>query len=296
MKKVTGLSVGFALLLCGLFAFTLGNTHYSEDREIIIMRKIGHEILLYAGDSTSKVLPVKRINNNVFQLQFQSQFSFEPDTLVRVIHQSLTSGNLPLHYLVNVVDCATRDIVYGYEIFGNQQNDLIPCLGREQTVGCYTINITFVRNPLLALFSDNTFTVAGCIMAVLLIFIGITVAQRKKTPHPSEADHTEVFTIGKYTFKAEQQLLLLKHNQKNIVLTSKEANLLKVFACHPNQLLARDWLLKEIWENEGVFVGRSLDVFVSKLRQKLQDDPHVKIVNVHGKGYKLEINSHTTLG
>jgi DNA-binding winged helix-turn-helix (wHTH) protein len=258
------------------------------------MRKIGHEILLYAGDSTSKVLPVKRIKKDAFQLQFQSKFSFDPDTLVRVIHQSLASGNLPLHYLVNVVDCATRDIVYGYEIFGNRQNDLIPCLGREQTVGCYTIHITFVRNPLLALFSDNTFTVAGCIMAGLLIFIGIAVAQRKKTSHPSEGEHTEVFIIGKYTFKAKQQLLLWKHGHKNIALTSKEANLLKVFACHPNQLLSRDWLLKEIWENEGVFVGRSLDVFVSKLRQKLQDDPHVKIVNVHGKGYKLAINSHAT--
>ena len=74
-----------------------------------------------------------------------------------------------------------------------------------------------------------------------------------------------------------------------IPLTAKEAKLLYVFANAQLELIDRDQLMKEVWEDEGVIVGRSLDMFVSKLRKKLQADPRVSILNVHGKGYKLVI-------
>ncbi|RYG36157.1 MAG: winged helix family transcriptional regulator, partial [Chitinophagaceae bacterium] len=56
-----------------------------------------------------------------------------------------------------------------------------------------------------------------------------------------------------------------------------------------NETISRDTLQKEVWENEGVIVTRSLDVFVSKLRKKLEADENVKIINIHGKGYRLEV-------
>jgi DNA-binding response OmpR family regulator len=65
--------------------------------------------------------------------------------------------------------------------------------------------------------------------------------------------------------------------------------LLTLFAHNPNELLLRDRLLKEVWEDEGVITGRSLDMFVSKLRKKLHHDSAVNLVNVHGKGYRLEV-------
>ncbi|HNC32102.1 MAG TPA: winged helix-turn-helix domain-containing protein, partial [Cyclobacteriaceae bacterium] len=77
--------------------------------------------------------------------------------------------------------------------------------------------------------------------------------------------------------------------QETIELSRKETTLLKLFAENPNELLLRDRLLKEVWENEGVITGRSLDMFVSKLRKKLRHDPSVKLINVHGKGYRLEV-------
>ena len=72
-------------------------------------------------------------------------------------------------------------------------------------------------------------------------------------------------------------------------LTFREAKLLQFFAERPNQVLERDAILAAVWEDEGIIVGRSLDVFVSRLRKILQDDPSVKIANVHGVGYRFEV-------
>ena len=75
------------------------------------------------------------------------------------------------------------------------------------------------------------------------------------------------------------------------MLTTKESKILHILALQQNQIIDRDKLQKEVWENEGVIVGRSLDMFISKLRKKLEQDEQVKITNVHSRGYKLEVSS-----
>ena len=79
-------------------------------------------------------------------------------------------------------------------------------------------------------------------------------------------------------------------NGKTIGLTRTETRVLGIFALSPNEIIERSRLQKEIWEDEGVIVGRSLDMFISKLRKKLEPDPNIKIAVIRGKGYKLEIN------
>jgi DNA-binding winged helix-turn-helix (wHTH) protein len=81
----------------------------------------------------------------------------------------------------------------------------------------------------------------------------------------------------------------LRRKVSIIELSDEESRLLEIFATQQNQLIERDRLLKEVWEDDGVFTARSLDVFVSKLRKKLKGDPSIQITNVYGKGYKLEI-------
>ena len=93
--------------------------------------------------------------------------------------------------------------------------------------------------------------------------------------------------LGKMEFFQDKQIL--KFGNDNISLTTKENQVLQILASSPNETLSRERLQKEVWEDEGVLVGRSLDVFISKLRKKLELDPNLKIVNVHGKGYKLEV-------
>ena len=82
---------------------------------------------------------------------------------------------------------------------------------------------------------------------------------------------------------------LLRINDQPLELTFRESKLLNYFYTHQNQVLERERILEAVWEDEGVIVGRSLDVFVSRLRKKIKADPGLQIVNVHGVGYKLVV-------
>ena len=79
--------------------------------------------------------------------------------------------------------------------------------------------------------------------------------------------------------------------KKAINLTGTETRLRLIFALSLNETIARNRLQKEIWEDQGVIVGRSLDMFISKLRKKLECDHNINIVVIRGKGYKLEIST-----
>ncbi len=78
-------------------------------------------------------------------------------------------------------------------------------------------------------------------------------------------------------------------------LTNKEAKLLRLFCIHMNRVIERDIIQKAIWEDEGYFVGRSMDVFISRLRKIFRDEPSVNIHTIHGIGYKLEVAARDTI-
>jgi DNA-binding response OmpR family regulator len=103
----------------------------------------------------------------------------------------------------------------------------------------------------------------------------------------SQADKQSIYSFGSCIIDIDNQVL--KVGNEVFDLTQKEASLLKIFCDSPNKLIARDTIQKAIWEDDGYFVGRSMDVFISRLRKMLRADAQVKIVNVHGSGYKLDI-------
>jgi DNA-binding response OmpR family regulator len=96
------------------------------------------------------------------------------------------------------------------------------------------------------------------------------------------------FQIGSYTFDFTTQLI--QHNGKQQKLSTKEAELLQLLCLKQNAILTREEALKSIWQDDNYFNGRSMDVFLSKLRKYLKEDPKVEILNVHGKGYKLLVS------
>jgi DNA-binding response OmpR family regulator len=100
-------------------------------------------------------------------------------------------------------------------------------------------------------------------------------------------DSQTEFNIGKYKFDYQHQTLDMKGSQQK--LTTKEADLLKLLCLHANDILDRNFALKAIWNDDNYFNGRSMDVYIAKLRKYLKDDPGVEIINVHGKGFKLLI-------
>jgi len=94
------------------------------------------------------------------------------------------------------------------------------------------------------------------------------------------------FQVGKYQFDFDNQTLILGESKQ--IITTKEAEILRLLCQHKGQLLNRETTLRELWGESDYFNRRSMDVFISKLRKYLSGDPLVKITNVHGKGFVLE--------
>ena len=113
------------------------------------------------------------------------------------------------------------------------------------------------------------------------------VLRRSMKAMALENTQTE-FAIGKYRFNTETQLL--KGGTEDVKLTTKEGQLLRLLAINQNDILDRSFALKTIWHDDNYFNSRSMDVYITKLRKYLKQDPKVEIVNVHGKGFKLLVN------
>ncbi len=105
-------------------------------------------------------------------------------------------------------------------------------------------------------------------------------------PAIEAAEETSLYSMGCYTFDAANMLLILNDQQRT--LTRKETALLKILAKNKNKLVTREFILNEVWGTDDYFLGRSMDVFIAKLRKYLKDDPALSITNVHGAGFKLE--------
>ena len=97
----------------------------------------------------------------------------------------------------------------------------------------------------------------------------------------------EIFELGKYTFDTAN--MLLKSSTGDRTLTRKEAALLRLLCLHRNKLLTREEALLNVWGDDDYFIGRSMDVFITKLRKYLKEDENISILNVHGVGFKLEV-------
>ena len=276
--------VSFISVICVAFSMT-GSDGFNIARREVLLRKIGDALLLQSGDSKSRVLPVKKIAENEYQISFENAFTFQPDSLVNTTRRLLAKDPLASDYVVNVVNCANASVAYGFAISKNKKDDIVACIGRRQPIGCYMINIKF--KPAGIGTAKNGYFLGTLLLLAFIGFIFLkSVKPRKALPG---SQHTGMFTLGSMSFDAEARKLMT--NGKTIDLTRTETRVLRIFALSPNEAIERSRLQKEIWEDEGVIVGRSLDMFISELRKKLEFDPNVKIIVIRGKGYKLEISS-----
>eukprot|EP01133_Synstelium_polycarpum_P011645 gene11645-13603_t len=279
----------FALILlslisaiCVAFSRTDDNDFAIARREVLL-RRIGHELLLQSGDSTSRVLPVEEITKNEYRIRFENDLTFQPDSLVNTTRRLLARDPLALDYVVNILKCDNAGVAYGFAISNNKKDDIVACHGRVQPTACYMISIKF---------KPEGITTAGYLMGGLpfLAFVGFILFRSVKPRRVlNNGRLMNKFPLGSIMFDAQERQLFI--NKEITDLTGTEARLLRIFASSPNQTIERSRLQKEIWEDEGIVVGRSLDMFISKLRKKLEPDPHINIVVIRGKGYKLEINS-----
>ncbi len=182
----------------------------------------------------------------------------------------------------------------------------MPCRGRTMPNDCYNLVITLFKNdisPSSLLAQNNTGPNISehnnsngstktdqaqipslLYLLPLLFFIGVLgFFVKKKQPETSESPYHQ--NIGKSFFNTRDRKLVFNSNETE--LSQKETDLLVLLNSSVNETIPRDVLLNKVWGDEGDYVGRTLDVFISKLRKKLDPDNSIKIENVRGVGYKL---------
>ncbi|WP_341900885.1 winged helix-turn-helix domain-containing protein [Fluviicola taffensis] len=305
-------------------------THAQSDREeqhiLVSMRMIGHQILLYSGDSSSRILPIEKVNDR-YRIQFESAFEFDPQELSSMIDRLVKETKIANSYIVEVERCNTEQVVYSYEIGDSMTPDLMPCASRSQPKACYVLFITLLSkyNPLTAIYhpvaeksdlSKNkealplttttesarveskeadsspkkpmSYSMIALPIGSIFAFVGLFVYFRKRNPHRPNGNDPDTFTIGNSRF--DRKNMTLSFGKETIELSSKESDLLFLLHSNENKTLEREYILKIVWGDEGDYIGRTLDVFISKLRKKLEADSRVKIINIRGIGYKLIVN------
>ncbi|TVZ59811.1 transcriptional regulator [Flavobacteriaceae bacterium MAR_2010_105] len=295
--RYTSLKLIFCFLTSTLFVFSLSNAQEASNEKHIevSLRMIGHEVLLNSGDSISRILPILKESDH-YRLQFESEFEFSPDNLVAIVDRVVKETNLAVRYIVEVEQCETNETVYSFEMGNFGKSDIIPCANRRQPKSCYSLLFTLlpqtetdsaIATPINDSFNkSNTGLKYGLIaVLVLLIAIGLFYLWKRKN---KSTRNVHLISLGAYYFDKRNSELIIE--QQRIELTSKEADLLLLLYDAANTAVERGVILNRVWGDEGDYIGRTLDVFISKLRKKLEFDSKVKIVNIRGIGYKLVLD------
>ena len=291
MRKLTRLFIFGVVFLFSLNGYTKNSRGIERDHEEVVMRKIGHEILLNAHDSISLVRPVIH-DGDTYRIQFESDFSFLPDNLVKTIDTILRTTLPYKHYLVQVESCTGNEVVYSYEInYSLTVNDsnnsypaagnLVPCSTRMQPTACYEIVIRFIKDKKQA---SNMWLYLLLFILLFLMVLYIYIKNRR-------TGNDKKIKIGAYRYDPKK--MTLTHNGSTFELTSKESELLGLLYAFVNETVDKETIMNKVWDDEGDYVGRTLDVYVSKLRKKLENDPSVQLKNIRGIGYKLIVEGDT---
>lgn len=282
----------FALIL-GI-SFSASGQYQLDDKHITTaLRMVGHELLLHSGDSVSRVLPIER-STDTYRVTFEAPLAIEPDLLVSLVDSVVEVSNIASSYVVSVEQCESGEVVYSFEIGASDKVDIIPCRGRPLPKDCYEIVFSILEVPNIPINISETNNAAAqgpgnlpmAVSAGLLVIITVLwfyFRKEEKEVVPNEGS----IALGLYSFDVINMNLI--RNGKKTELTSKECDLLNLLLSNANETLERDTILNKVWGDEGDYVGRTLDVFISKLRKKLEADPTLKIVNVRGVGYKLVV-------
>ena len=283
----------YVALICMIPRDGLGaKTKVVTEKQVeVAMRLIGHEVLLCMGDETSRVLPIERLNqhdqNMSYRISFELEFGFDPADIVSIVEEVMTATAIATHYLVEIEHQSTKEVVHAFEI-KSDNSDITACQGRILPEDRYSLVVTLfdrispeqhVAGLNGANFWKSTITV------VLILFLiglgGFFLIRSNRVPDPNLA------IIGASQFDKKNKQLVFE--DQSIPLSHKESELLALLLSSANTPIKREVLLHEVWGDDGDYVGRTLDVFISKLRKKLEADAMVKIVNIRGVGYKLVV-------
>lgn len=257
---------------------------FSPEKINLALRRTADGLLRASGDSTSRIPAIEEAYPGVWRVRLEQPFSYEQ--LPALLQASLELHSIRRPYEVSVRRCSDASIELGYHQLDYLESNNVPCGGREMPGGCHFIEIKFAENNRESPFWAHKIEMLLLILAAGMVGFWLSRRKKSKPISPLIAGETDWLEFGNSRLDAAGQVLLC--NGIRQTLTFREAKLLRLFVTSPNRLLERDFILQEVWADEGILVGRSVDVFVSRLRKKLAADSSVGIVAVHGVGYRLE--------
>lgn len=277
--------IGTLVLIC--INLSMGNSRANVDASVemrLALREAGHHLLLADHDSVSLVLPVIYDKEGWYEVSFSSTLAIVPDSLVFFLNRAMTRLSLPPDYLAEVICLTTREVVYSYRMSEAEEQQVVPCLGRDLPEDTYSIKVFF--------YPPGNIHKAGLTPVIWVGFLSLIASllyllfRVNRTNMSTTTTSSAAKSLGNCVFYFDERKFVC--NEAEIKLTEKESDLLQMFYQHPNRILSRDELLKEVWESKGVIVSRSLDTYISLLRKKLNQS-NLQISNVHGAGYRLQI-------
>jgi Transcriptional regulatory protein, C terminal len=302
-KKINRNTVILAFFICmgcgTLYAFLGHETAVVQQQQLtqrihLALRRTAHLLLKQAGDSTSMIAPIQQTNETSYLVKLEHTFNY--DSLPSFLQNSFDLQEITNKYDVVVWDCHQEQLLLGYSSFDFLKNKDVPCGGRDQSKGCLNFSVTFNDPSVFALNSwDLVRRYGGLIIVAMAVMVYFCFKYSKEqelifpsiAPIPvQKTDEAPLIYIGQTIFNTHNQTLLIHHMEQK--LTFQEAQLLQLFCQHKNELLERDFILKTVWGDDGVLITRSVDVFVSRLRQLLKADSSLKITNVYNRGYRFE--------
>ena len=249
---------------------------WGQERVEIGLRLVGDKVMKAHGDQSTPIPPIEQLGNRSFRLNLPQSIALVPDDLTGIAFETFDATYFE-KALVQVYDAQSEEMVYGFNL-NTQVGEEIPCLGRTYPNGDYYVQLT-VLDPVASAnyFEAAIMGVAGFALVIMLF---------SRISHPEASKEMTSFTAGALQLDTTKGVLICQGKQ--VSLSQKELRLMEILMQQANQLVTREYLVEEVWSKEGVVTGRSLDVFISRLRKKLAIYPNVRIVNKHGQGYVLD--------
>ena len=261
----------------------------TEQSELIAMRLIGHRLLSCIGDDTSRVSSVVKSDHS-YRIAFEDSLSINPSDLELIVSEVIATYYIAENYWVEVYSCHPQELEHSYQM-GPILGAILTCGGRIMPSDCYEVLITLYYQE-EELTSDATpiTPLMTYIPLLMILVIGIFsyYSRRANRTKQIQKQDRELISIGDSVF--DKKNLQLSYKNQTTDLSHKEGNLLIFLHQSANTPVERTEILRAIWDDEGDYVGRTLDVFISRLRKKLHADQSIKIMNIRGVGYKMLIS------
>lgn len=287
-------TIALSVLFIGLLSSVVvqeDEPEIPQERINLALRQLGHKLLLEIGDSITTIPPVEQRGAATYFLPLGQLVNY--DAFQTIGPKLLAEIGIQENYSLALLDRDTENIVLGFNWLNLKTNGQLACTERDQSMLCYDILLTLY--PPKKASHTPTILIGATLLVLLLLLPKLLSNQSGKNSSAKGATMTASLAAPQLVQLSNSTAFDPLNQQLNtkeaiIKLTFREAKLLEYLVANKGEVLSREAIHAAVWGSEGVLVGRSLDVFISRLRKKLAKDSGIEIATIHGIGYRFLVN------